>query len=91
MKKVIRLSEKDLTKIVKRVISENHEESSLYRELKDVLRNSNYPPESRVDVLRHIADEIESGMTMRKDTESRWSKENEKARRRGGLNPDNEF
>jgi hypothetical protein len=91
MRKRIRITESELTKIVKRVISESHEESSLYKELRSVLRNSNYPPESRVEILRMMADEIESGMSQRKETQSRWDKENERARRNGGLDPNNEF
>ncbi len=91
MKRKIRLTEGDLVKIVKRVINESHEENSLYNEIKSVIRDSNSSSEETVDILRIIADEIESGVSRRKETLGRWGKENERAKRRGGLDPDNEF
>ena len=91
MKKIIKLTESDLTRIVKRVVTESHEESSLYQALRDALSSSNYPPEDKVDTLRRMADEIESGVKMRKDLSVRWEKENERARRIGGLDPRNKF
>ena len=91
MEKKIRLTEVDLVRIVKRVINENHEENSLYKEIKSVIRNSNSPSEERVSILRMIADEIESGGLQRKEMLGRWDKSKEPSRRRGGLDPNNQF
>jgi len=91
MKNRIRLTEGDLIRLVKRVINENHEENSLYKEIKSVIRNSISPSEERVNILRMIADEIESGASQRKETLDRWDKDKERSRKRGGLDPNNQF
>lgn len=69
----------------------NENNDLLYKEIKGILRDSNHPAESKVSMLRSIADEIESGKKQKEETLSRWSKENERSRRIGGLDPNNKF
>ena len=74
MKKVIKLTENDLSKIVKRVVNESLYENKLYNEITSVIKNSNASRTEVLDVLKGIADEMESGMNMRKDIKKRWDK-----------------
>lgn len=71
-------------------ISENYE-NSLYREIRAAISNSNSSTEESVEILRLIADELEAHRSRKEETISRWSKESDKARRHGGLDPENEF
>lgn len=80
-----------MLKVFSEWINENHEENSLYKEIKRVIRNSTSPSEERVNILRMIADEIESGASRKKETLGRWDKENERSRTRGGLDSNNQF
>ena len=70
MKKVIRLTERDLTRLVKRIVSEDMEENTLYSDIMDVIRNSNSSHEEAVSVLRIIADEMSSSRKVRRGAES---------------------
>jgi len=72
MKKVIRLTERDLTRLVKRIVSENMEENTLYSDIMDVIRNSNSSHEETVSILRNIADEMSSARKVRRGAESRF-------------------
>ena len=74
MKKVIKLTENDLSKIVKKVFNESLYENKLYNEITSVIKNSNASRTEVLDVLKGIADEMESGMNMRKDIKKRWDK-----------------
>jgi uncharacterized NAD(P)/FAD-binding protein YdhS len=77
MKKVIRLSESDLLRIVRKTLKEDKDKNLLYNNIKDLLRDSYESQESKVFMLRQIADELESGMKLRNDVSKRWSKEKE--------------
>ena len=70
MKKVIRLTERDLTRLVKRIVSEDMEENTLYSDIMDVIRNSNSSHEETVSILRIIADEMSSSRKVRRGAES---------------------
>jgi hypothetical protein len=74
MKKVIKLTENDLSKIVKKVVNESLYENKLYNEITSVIKNSNASRTEVLDVLKGIADEMESGMNMRKDIKKRWDR-----------------
>jgi len=77
MKKTIRLTESDLARIVRRTLKEDKDKNPLYNDIKDLLRDSYESKESKVYMLRQIADEIESDMKLRNDVSKRWSKEKE--------------
>ena len=70
MKKVIRLTERDLTRLVKRIVSEDMEENTLYSDIMDVIRNSNSSHEEAVSILKNIADEMSSSRKVRRGAES---------------------
>ena len=70
MKKVIRLTERDLTRLVKRIVSEDMEKNTLYSDIMDVIRNSNSSHEETVSILRIIADEMSSSRKVRRGAES---------------------
>jgi hypothetical protein len=77
MKRIIRLTESDLTRIVRKTLKEDKDKNLLYNNIKDLLRDSYESQESKVFMLRQIADEIESDMELRNDVSKRWSKEKE--------------
>ena len=77
MKKIIRLTESDLTRIVKKTLKEDINRNPLYNDIKDILWDSFESQESKINILRHIADEIESHSSLRNDVSKRWSKEKE--------------
>jgi hypothetical protein len=77
MKRIIRLTESDLTRIVRKTLKEDKDKNLLYNNIKDLLRDSYESQESKVFMLRQIADELESGMKLRNDVSKRWSKEKE--------------
>jgi len=68
----MRLTERDLTRLVKRIVSENMEENTLYSDIMDVIRNSNSSHEETVSILRNIADEMSSARKVRRGAESRF-------------------
>jgi hypothetical protein len=72
MKKVIKLTENDLSKIVKRVVNESLYENELHMKIMSVIKDSNASRTEVLDVLKGIANEMESGMNMRKDIKKRW-------------------
>jgi hypothetical protein len=72
MKKVIRLTERDLTRLVKRIVSEDMEENTLYSDIMGVIRNSNSSHEETISILRNIADEMTSARKVRRGVESRF-------------------
>ena len=77
MKKIVKLTERDLTRIVRQILKEDKDKNPLYNNIKDLLFNSYESKESKVYMLRQIADEIESDMELRNDVSKRWSKEKE--------------
>jgi hypothetical protein len=71
MKKVIRLTERDLENIVKRTLNE-WDENTLYKDIKGIIRNSNSGREEVISILRTIADEMESGGRMSDNIRKRF-------------------
>ena len=59
MKKIIKLTESDLSRIVKRVIKEDIQNNELYKRISDVLWNSNASNEEQIAVLKHILNQKE--------------------------------
>ena len=76
MKKIIRLTERDLTRLVKQVISENYE-NSLYSDIMELIKNSNSSHEETISVLNSIVDEMSSSRRLRRDVEKRFRDDNE--------------
>ena len=72
MKKITRLSESDITRIVKRVINEDMSENTLHSDIMDLIHNSNSSHEETLSILRSIEDEIESSRRVRRDVEKRF-------------------
>ena len=68
----MRLTERDLTRLIKRIISEDMFENSLYSDIMAVIKNSNSSHEETVSILRNIADEMESSRRVRRGAESRF-------------------
>jgi hypothetical protein len=77
MNRIVRLTESDLARIVRNTLKEDKDKNPLYNNIKDLLFNSYESKESKVYMLRQIADEIESDMELRNDVSKRWSKEKE--------------
>ena len=71
MKKIIRLTESDLTRLVRRIVKENYE-NSLYSDIMGLIRNSNSSHEETIDVLNSIVDEMSSSRRLRRDVEKRF-------------------
>jgi len=67
-----RLTEKDLTRLIKRIVSEDMEENTLYSDIMGVIRNSNSSHEETISILRNIADEMTSARKVRRGVESRF-------------------
>ena len=59
MKKIIKLNEDDLTRIVKRVINENMANNDLYKGISEVLWNSNASNDEQIAVLKYILNQKE--------------------------------
>jgi hypothetical protein len=59
MKKIIRLTESDLGRIVKRVINENMANNDLYKGISEVLWNSNASNDEQIAVLKYILNQKE--------------------------------
>ena len=58
MKKVIKLTESELTNLVRRIVSEDTEENTLYSDIMDVIRNSNASYKEKISVLISIQDSL---------------------------------
>lgn len=72
MKKPIRLTETELTKIVNRVLNEQEMENPLYDDIMSVIRNSNASHEETIEILRSIINEMKSSRRVRRNAESRF-------------------
>jgi hypothetical protein len=72
MKKVIKLTEAELTNLVKRIVSEDMFENTLYSDIMGIIHNSNSSHEETIDVLKSIVDEMESSRRVRRGAESRF-------------------
>lgn len=72
MKKVIRLSETELTKLVKRIVNEEME-NDLRSDIERLLYNSNASNDEIISILRQIADEREESRRVRRDVQSRFN------------------
>lgn len=72
MKKTMRLTETELTNLVKRIVNEDIMENSLYNDIMDLIRNSNSSHNETIGVLNSIIDEMESSKRVRRGAESRF-------------------
>lgn len=72
MKKITRLSESDMTRIVNLVINEDMSENTLHSDIMGLIHNSNSSHEETLSILRSIADEMESSRRVRRDVENRF-------------------
>ena len=68
----MKLTEKDLSRIVKKVINEEMYDNDLYSGVMDVIRNSNASHQETIDVLSQIVDEMKSSRRLRHDVENRF-------------------
>lgn len=66
MKKIVKLNEQQILRIVQKVLSEDINNNSLHLDLKKVLSNSNASKEEKIDVLKNIIDDMESSEKMRR-------------------------
>jgi hypothetical protein len=71
MKKIIRLSENDLNRIVKRVINENIYNNDIYNSIMDVIRNSNASQNETIEVLKYILNDMDKSSEMRRGYKKR--------------------
>lgn len=78
MKNIIKLTEKDLSRIVKRVINEDISENELYLNINNTLNNSNSSEEEKIQVLKHILDQKEGKGWITKDRVRKLWNMNEK-------------
>lgn len=72
MKKTIRLTESELTTLVKRIVNENMYDNTLYSDIMSVIRSSNTSNEEIVDILKSIVDEMESSRRVRRGVEKKF-------------------
>ena len=72
MKNTIRLTESELTNLVRKIVNENMHENDIYSGVMDVIRNSNVSTQETIDVLQMIIDEMESSRRVRRGAESRF-------------------
>ena len=72
MKKTIKLTESELTRLVKRIVNENMYDNTLYSDIMSVIRSSNSSHEETVDILKSIVDEMESSRRVRRGAEMRF-------------------
>ena len=72
MRRTVRLTERDLTRLIKRIVNEGMFENSLYSDIMDVIKNSNSSHEETVSVLRNIVDEMTLSRKVRRGAESRF-------------------
>lgn len=73
MKKTIRLTETELTNLVKRIVNEDISENTLYSDIMGMIHNSNSSHRETIDVLRSIIDEMESSRRVRRVAQSRFN------------------
>ena len=77
MARIQKLTERDITNLVKRIVNEQDDmdnEGDLRSEIMSLIHNSNASHEEIIDILEDITDKIVSSKRMRRDVESRWSK-----------------
>ena len=67
-----KLTERDLSRIVKKVINEKMYENDIYSGVMDVIRNSNASTEETINVLQMIIDEMTSSRKMRQNVINRF-------------------
>jgi len=67
MKKITKLTEADLSRIVKRVIKEDIQNNDLYLSIKDAMRNTNSGNDEKIQVLKYILRELEGDGWVTKD------------------------
>jgi pilus assembly protein TadC len=72
MRKITRLLESDITRIVNRVINEDMSENTLHSDIMGLIHNSNSSHEETLSILRSIADEMESSRRLRRGVENRF-------------------
>ena len=65
MKKVIKLTESDLTNLVSMIVNESLYDNDLYSKIIKVLSNSNSSHREKLEILYIIIDEMESSQKMR--------------------------
>jgi len=65
MKKVIKLTESDLTNLVSKIVNESLYDNDLYSKIIKVLSNSNSSHREKLEILYIIIDEMESAQKMR--------------------------
>jgi hypothetical protein len=73
MKKTIRLTETELTNLVKRIVNEDISENTLYSDIMGMIHNSNSSHRETIDVLKSIIDEMESSRRVRRVAQSRFN------------------
>ena len=66
------VSERDLRRLVRRIVNEGMFENSLYSDIMDVIKNSNSSHEETVSILRNIVDEMTLSRKVRRGAESRF-------------------
>ena len=76
MKNTIRLTESELTNLVKKIVNENMMENDLYQNINDVLDNSIASENEKIQVLRHILNQKEGiGFVTKNKVRRRWGVE----------------
>jgi len=68
----MRLTESELTNLIKRIVNEDVMENSLYNDIMDLIRNSNSSHGETIGVLNSIIDEMESSRRVRRGAEKRF-------------------
>ena len=76
MRRTVRLTESDLTRLVRRIVKENYE-NSLYSDIMGLITSSNSSHEETISVLNSIVDEMSSSRKLRRDVEKRFRDDNE--------------
>ena len=76
MRRTVRLTESDLTRLVRRIVRENYE-NSLYSDIMGLITNSNSSHEETITILNSIVDEMSSSRKLRRDVEKRFRDDNE--------------
>ncbi len=59
MKRITKLTESDLSRIVRRVINEDIQNNDLYLTINDALKNTNSSEEEKIHVLKYILRQME--------------------------------
>lgn len=65
MKKIVKLTESDINRIIKNVLSENIYENTLYRDIMDIISSSNSSRKETIYILKYIIDEMETNERIR--------------------------